>query len=190
MRWRPRASLQTAPAPRSRRCGSSRARTFAKRSRFPPTGPWWIAACRGISSRMPRVLCWCWHRLRRAPVRSSAPPNVRTSPRSGCIRGFYGPGRPATPDGAAGAAPYARVMTTTAEPEMRRHRAPSLPVEQSARSKRRAHTRGRPTDTASHPRGAAASSRLDTDAPPDPGTEPRYTWQAMGARYDHLRPAS
>jgi len=73
---------------------------------------------------------------------------------------------------------------------MRRHRAPSLPVEQSARSKRRAHTRGRPTDTASHPRGVAGPSRPDPDAPPDPGTKPTYMWQAIGARYDHLRPAS
>lgn len=115
---------------------------------------------------------------------------VGTPLRTGYVRGFYGPGRPATPDAAARAAPYARAMTVTTEFKVRRYRDARRPVEQSARSKRRAHTSGRPTDTASDPREVAARPRLETGARPDPGTEPRYMWQAIGGAYDHLRPRS
>lgn len=122
-----------------------------------------------------------------APLQSFARRRMRTAPRTACVGGFYGPGRPASPDAVTCGAPYARSMTGTTEIN---HRAKSLTVARSARSTRRAVPRVRPKDSAGHQHAIAGPSHVVGTASPDRGTKPPFWWQGVGATYDYLPSAS
>lgn len=127
------------------------------------------------------------YRLRSAPLQSFARRRVRTAPRTACVGGFYGPGRPPSPDAVTRGAPYGCPMAVTTKTD---YRAKSLTVERSARTKRRAVPRVRPKDSAGHQHAIAGPSHVAGTSSPDRGTKPPFWWQGVGATYDYLPSAS
>jgi len=89
--------------------------------------------------------------------------------------GFYGPGRPATPDVGRQAVAYARRVRSISIMQPARARSPAVSGRRTGSSgKSRSRARSRATCTSSDKPTRVICAR------------PRYAWQGMGARYDHL----